>query len=280
MPELLEHRGKKIDFQLKIGSVQKALKKALHKGTLFESAPNELLLEMPGVARYLLKDGKKLTIEKLGNTWKRVRLYILGSMMGAALMQKDKFVLHANTIWIDGRAVAFSGMSGAGKSTITGALLERGHKLIADDVTSIYDVGGEPLVDPGFPRLKLWEDSARALGHNPDKLERVMKGQHKYSLFTRKKFIEEPTRLERVYMLNSVNEKKFDVEKISGIHKYQMLKNNAYRQQFLYGLGLESQNFKQCMNIAQKVEVKSLVRPSFPFMLNRLVKFIEKDMQQ
>ncbi len=46
-------------------------------------------------------------------------------------------VLHGGCVEIDGRAVAFVGHSGTGKSTLTAALVRAGHGYIADEVTAI-----------------------------------------------------------------------------------------------------------------------------------------------
>src|SRR5436853_233172 len=82
---------------------------------------------------------------------------------GLPLPQRGHFVLHASSVAIDGKAAAFAGPSGRGKSTLVAALASAGHPLIADDMSVIDTSGAAPVVQPGFPRVKLWPDSASAL---------------------------------------------------------------------------------------------------------------------
>jgi hypothetical protein len=49
----------------------------------------------------------------------------------------DGWLLHAAALEIDGRAFVFAGPSGAGKTTLTLALLERGHRLLTDEMVWI-----------------------------------------------------------------------------------------------------------------------------------------------
>lgn len=261
-----------------LGSVPEKLKDPIQEGVLFEAKPEDFLLHLEGVARYHVEKGNQITIEKTGDRWKRVRLYLLGSCIGAILLQRKQMVLHANTVEIDGRAVAFSGHSGAGKSTLCAAFLQRGHKLVADDVTTIHTEGSGVCAEPGFPRVKLWADAAKRLGMGVDKMDRVMAEVNKYSMFPRRQFVSESKPLSHVYILNAGNEDKFNLNEIKGIEKFQVLKTNSYRVQYLFGLGLEQDHFKLCAQVAPHFKVKVLTRPNYPFRLKQLVKKVEKDL--
>ena len=46
--------------------------------------------------------------------------------------------------------------SGAGKSALAAALVERGHTLLADDVTGLAPAAGDVLARPAFPCMRLW----------------------------------------------------------------------------------------------------------------------------
>lgn len=48
--------------------------------------------------------------------------------------------LHASTVVIDGRAVAFTGPAGSGKTAMAFAMMARGARLLADDVTWVRKV--------------------------------------------------------------------------------------------------------------------------------------------
>jgi len=57
------------------------------------------------------------------------------------------------------------GPKGVGKSTLAFALVRRGARLITDDTLIVrFDATGGSWAVPGLQRIRLWEDSARALG--------------------------------------------------------------------------------------------------------------------
>lgn len=104
-----------------------------------------------------------------------LRLVLLGPAMALLLDQRGRLVLHANTVRVGDGAVVIVGEAGQGKSTLSAALVRAGHELVADDVTALD--GATAL--PGIGRLKLWPDSARALGVCPAALPKVRADEDK-----------------------------------------------------------------------------------------------------
>lgn len=95
-------------------------------------------------------------------------VYLVGPVLGAALRLLRRSVLHASAVEVDGSALVLMGAAGAGKSTLTAALVEQGCPLITEDVCALASApnvagGGVPLVLRGGTRIKLWPESARAL---------------------------------------------------------------------------------------------------------------------
>lgn len=68
--------------------------------------------------------------------------------------------LHASAVVVGGQAIAFCGVSGAGKSTIAAQLVRLGHRLLTDDVLAWRWEGSTCLAQAGPTRVKLWPDSA------------------------------------------------------------------------------------------------------------------------
>ena len=97
----------------------------------WQSAPGLLLLSVEEVARYLIVDNREMRIQRLpGSIESDVRIFLLGSVLGALLHARQMLVLHASAIQTEQGAVLFIGRSGAGKSTLLGALLLRGYPII------------------------------------------------------------------------------------------------------------------------------------------------------
>lgn len=100
-----------------------------------------------------------------GATEAAVRADLLGRVIAFAAHSDGCLALHASAVCIDGHAIAFVGAKGAGKSTLALALVQAGARLMTDDTLIVrLDEQRVPWAAPGVQRVRLWEDSARALG--------------------------------------------------------------------------------------------------------------------
>jgi hypothetical protein len=98
----------------------------------------------------------------------------LGSALGILLHQRGLLVLHSSALAVAGGAVCFLGAAGSGKSTLAAGLNARGIELVADDLVPVeFDAAGSARTRPGFPQLKLYPASARAVGVDPQRLPRI-----------------------------------------------------------------------------------------------------------
>jgi energy-coupling factor transporter ATP-binding protein EcfA2 len=79
----------------------------------------------------------------------------------------------------DGRAVAFAGPSGRGKSTLASAFYRAGYQLIADDCLLLEAQADGVQAIPAYPSVRLWQDSLEALldADDPD-AERLVEMAH------------------------------------------------------------------------------------------------------
>jgi hypothetical protein len=109
-------------------------------------------------------------------------------------------VLHASVVACGGRAVAFLGKNGWGKSTLAAALHAKGYDLVADDVAAVV-VDHEVSVFPGFPQVKLWPEAVTRLGEPPGRLPLLHPGFDKRGWRAARGFSLEPRRLERLYVI-------------------------------------------------------------------------------
>jgi hypothetical protein len=94
-----------------------------------------------------------------------VRADLLGRVMALAAHADGAIALHASAVAIDDRAIAFLGPKHAGKSTLAMALVRRGARLLTDDTLIVrFEGQNRAWAAPGVQRVRLWDDSARALG--------------------------------------------------------------------------------------------------------------------
>ena len=81
--------------------------------------------------------------------------YALGRVFSFALVKQGYEPLHAATVVVNQRAVAFMGASGFGKSSLAACFVAAGYPLLTDDVLRLKEQGGLYIAFPGPPRLKL-----------------------------------------------------------------------------------------------------------------------------
>jgi hypothetical protein len=93
-----------------------------------------------------------------------VQADVLGRVMALAAHADGHLTLHASAVSIAGRAVAVVGPKHAGKSTLALALVRKGARLITDDTLVVRLRAGAAWAAPGVQRIRVWNDTARALG--------------------------------------------------------------------------------------------------------------------
>jgi hypothetical protein len=87
--------------------------------------------------------------------------YALGRIFSFALVKKGHEPLHAATVVVNGKGVAFMGASTFGKSSLAACFIDSGFPLLTDDVLRLEENGDCFLAFPGPPRLKLLPLAAR-----------------------------------------------------------------------------------------------------------------------
>lgn len=130
--------------------------------------------------------------------------YVLGPVLGLLLRLRGVTCLHASAVVIGGRAVAFVGSAGAGKSTTTASLARRGFEALSDDIVALSEIDGIFRVMPAYPYLSLWPESVDMLYGSPEALPRFIGNWEKRYLADGTggvTFAERPLPLGAVYLL-------------------------------------------------------------------------------
>lgn len=225
----------------------------------YRATEDGTLLSVTKVGRYLIRDGREILIDAApGASERNVRLFLLGSAIGALLHQRGLLPLHANAIDIGGRAVAFSGHSGAGKSTIAAWFHDRGHPILADDVCVIgFDDNGRALAYPGIPRLRLWREALEASGRDADAYSRSFDDTDKYDVPTLSDARPEPLPLAAIYLLRKAEDSdgNAEIERLKGVEAVDTLVSNTYRGGYLSMIGRTREHLTACVRVARAVPV-------------------------
>jgi hypothetical protein len=225
----------------------------------YRATEDGTLLAVAKVGRYLIREGRQIVIDPApGASERNLRLFLLGSAIGALLHQRGLLPLHANAIDIGGRAVAFSGHSGAGKSTIAAWFHDRGHVILADDVCVIgFDEAERALAYPGIPRLRLWREALEATGRDAGAYNQSFDDTEKYDVPTHSETGLEPIPLAAIYLLRKADEEGSDaaIERLTGVDAVETLVSNTYRGGYLSMIGRTSDHLSACIRVARAVPV-------------------------
>jgi hypothetical protein len=108
--------------------------------------------------------------------------YLLGPVLGILLRLRGVTCLHASAVALNGEALAFVGMEGAGKSTTAAAFAREGDGVLSDDVVALHDNKSEFLVVPAYPHVCLWPESVAMLYGSADALPQFSNGWEKQRL--------------------------------------------------------------------------------------------------
>ncbi|OGT36452.1 MAG: hypothetical protein A3F11_11715 [Gammaproteobacteria bacterium RIFCSPHIGHO2_12_FULL_37_14] len=279
IPELLEFPEKTsgIDVKIQFGIVAvDGLVAPLNKGVFFQVNETMLWLHVPKIARFLVTQGQHITIDPIADADEdSIRIFLLGSCFGALLMQRSLFVLHGSAIQVGNYSFSIAGPSGVGKSTLSGAFLNRGYSILADDICAVNQTGE---VLPSFPQIKLWADAAKKLKIDTSSLKKIRPSIEKYALPLDSHFQPAPLALKMIYILNSHNKSELNIMNLTGAKKLQPLRNQLYRLNYLKNIVQESVTLQQCGFIANRVGLVKISRPESGFSLDKLVNSIEGDL--
>ena len=220
-------------------------------------------VEVPGVARYEVRAGREMVVDPVqGADPRSVRLFLLGSMLGALMMQRGHLVLHGNAFRVgpedDPACAVVVGHSGSGKSTLAAELDRRGIDVLSDDVVPV-DADG--LAVPGHPRIKLWDDALERLGVGTAGLDRVTPEHEKFQLPLRRKEVG-PLPLRWVYVLERHAGEELSVEPVSGAATFSLLHEHTYRNELVHGPEPSAQHLEQCARLVSVARVSRVRRPA------------------
>ena len=274
-PELQVSSGN-VDVDILFGLAPDTLDNPTFSGVRFQTKVGEFLLHVDNVAKYYVTDGDQIIIDAYPNAEAGdIRLFLLGSAFGALIHQRGLLPIHGSAINIDGTAFIFSGHSGAGKSTIAAAFYHRGYSILSDDVCVLsISTEGKPLLNPGYPQMKLWADSIQKLGGQPSQYPTVRKKIEKHNIPVTSGFSEDPIPLKKVFVVSSLNVDKLAVEEVKGIEKFILLKNHTYRFNFIAGNQMRAAHFSYLDSIAKQIEVFKISRPTGKFLFDEIIDIV------
>jgi hypothetical protein len=249
--------------QVRLGAVANHLPGAVELDPDCFATPTQYLLNIQGVARYLVTAGREIVVDLAAAAPALdVRGYLLGSIFVVLCQQRGLLPLHASAIAGKSGVVAFLGNSGQGKSTLAAHLAQRGFRVLADDVCLIDAT--EPsaaMVIPTAPWLKLWRTSLENLGREAEGLDRVFTDDDKYRLPLAPVLTPEPI-LRLVFLeSNELASSTTEIEEVPRVQAVPLLMNLTHHSYLLEATGQQEENFLRCGRVLSQARAYRLIRP-------------------
>jgi hypothetical protein len=135
--------------------------------------------------------------------------YLLGPVMGFVMLRRGIVCLHASAIAVGDKSIALLGPAGSGKSTTAAAFSDRGYSVLAEDVVTLDDGGDRFWVRPGYPCIRLWPASVKALYGSESHLPKLTPNWDKCYLDLTERFHPRPLPLAAIYHLG---ERRYDTK--------------------------------------------------------------------
>jgi hypothetical protein len=187
--------------------------------------------------------------------------YLLGQVLSFCLLARGVEPLHAASVLVNGAAIAFLGDSGYGKSTLAATLLERGHRLVTDDVLVVRFDGNRAMAYPSLPRIKL----------NPESADAVFRGRHSIPMnrFTVKRifplrhdeYVSHTAPLRAVYVIRENAEgASVSIQPLGGRAEFLALIQHTFNDSVLH-LSRVKRQFAYVRQLVGMVTVKALSYP-------------------
>ncbi|GGI46096.1 HPr kinase [Paenibacillus marchantiophytorum] len=247
-------------------------------------ANDSVMFYVPGVAVFVAQAGKRIAVTPMKDVEaSKLRLYILGTCMGAILMQRRVLPLHGSVVAVDGKAYAIVGQSGAGKSTLASAFMQQGFQLLTDDVIAVACSGemNIPYVTSSYPQQKLWQESLTNFGMDAGEYRAIFGRETKYNVPVDSHYFAGMLPLAGIIELVKSDQDESQIRPIERLERFQILFEHTFRNFFIPQLGLTDWHFQTSVNLVKHIQMYRLLRPTngftAPLLVSTILQAINKE---
>lgn len=155
-----------------------------------------------------------------------IEVWLFGLVLAFFLQNRGIFSLHAAAVNCQGRAIAFLGNNGYGKSTLAYFFLHKGHSLITDDILPLVERDGSLVAMPVCPAMNLSSQTLALIRERQPSTSnnQIQITKRRYALKDlRLRFSKSEIPLGAIYFLRPINGNGTNSVKISPIPKVQSL---------------------------------------------------------
>ncbi|MGJ7457398.1 hypothetical protein ACR80S_12630 [Halomonas sp. MA07-2] len=258
------------DIRIQVGDLTGRLEDAVVSTPWLQCNNKNCQFLIERVARYRSEQGRCIRIDRRlslagGSTVDEgdVRLYLLGSALGALIHQRHWLPLHISAVQTPAGVWGFAGDSGAGKSTLAAWMHYRyGWKVVSDDVGVIKPEESLPILYPGPPRLKLWKDTLERLGIDRAGLVRDLTRKEKFHLNRHRGFTRKSEPLKALVMLErGLDNEQASIKEIEGVEAFRIVMSALYLPEWGQRFNGPARLMQVGSGLAQRIRVYRYRRP-------------------
>lgn len=253
------------DITIRRASLPTVLEDATTERAFFQAKSQCVLAKLSDELGYMMiRNGNEILFDAPNADPSILTAFTISLGLSTILLQRDYLIIHGNTVQFDGKTFILCGKSGAGKSTTTTALIQRGAKVVADDISPIhFDSNSTPWVSPGIPFSKLWPESFELLGLDTD-------NSHFISSLQAKRYIplNDDTALKQdqaidaiVYLSKSDTASEVSASKFNKTDALLTTRHNSYGYRFIVGMDMLPNHFAQATRLADNIPFFHIERP-------------------
>lgn len=277
LPELIkmDESSSIINIKIEMRDLQEAWKEFEEPNRFYVVKDKVIWIHIPDTAIFCIENGNKIVVSPLKTGLEdRLRLYILGSCMGALLLQRGILPLHGSAVSINNKAYGIVGDSGAGKSTLAASLVSRGYRILSDDIIPISLFDQKPMVTPAYPQQKLWKESLDAFSVDTDQFSSIFDRETKFIVPVSSHYQQEPMVLAGIFELVKGNEEDVVIRPIHKLEKIKKLYDHTFRQFLVERLNIQEWHFQVTTGLAGVTSMYQLQRPTTRMTINNLTDLI------
>lgn len=227
---------------------------------------------LPGDMRVLARSGRQAFVQPgpgMGPTM--LAELLAGPVLAVLMEQRGAFVLHASAVELGEAVVAFTAVSGGGKSTTAGFLAARGHVVVTDDLLPLRVDGGGVVCAMGPEALKLTATAGEAL---PELAAAAQLTDKDWRVPTTSRTGEPRRRVSTIYTLETGRQ--FGVRPLRGHEAVAALIRNSFCLGVV-GAARRHAHLQRCADLAARLNVRVLSRPLALDRADELVDVVQAD---
>jgi hypothetical protein len=231
---------------------------------VFQHSAEYSLIKVESIADFEIREGRQIRVWPTpGVARKDIEIFLFGLAWATLCHQRGLLPLHASAIVTGKGIAAFTGHSGAGKSTTAALLGSLGYEMIADDILPVsFNQHAMPGAWPYLRRLKLHHETIAKLAFTPAEVVSEKLDSKRYFVQPKSTSYDKWRRLDRLYLLeNEPSGKDASIERLTGADAVRAIVDQTYHLDFILGTRRFGDHLAFCTRLASKVPIYRMRRP-------------------